>query len=135
MLGTPRQEHHDHFMEKSQLVTLKTRAMRSGLWFKVLQRIDRALIDATIKVANSVRSITLARSLLTIVQKLRATPESRLSQAIRNIGFPIARKLSLIAQEWGNNTAKKWSTDTGFARYLAITHAGGYYSRVKCGVT
>ena len=107
------------FLEKAQLMKLKLKAMRSGVWFKALPRIDRALVDLTIKVAGAVRSFTLAQNILAVVRKLEIAMESRFVRAVKEIGFPIARRLSLIAQEWGNAAAKNWESDKGFARYLA----------------
>jgi hypothetical protein len=107
------------FLEKAQLMKLKLKAMRAGVWFKALPRIDRVLVDLTIKVAGSVRSFTLAQKVLTVIRKLESVMESKFLRAIRENGFPIARKLGLIAQRWGNTTAKNWESDEGFARYLA----------------
>ncbi len=107
------------FLEKSQLMKLKLKAMRAGVWFKALPRIDRVLLDLTIKVAGSVRSFTLAQKVLTVIRKLESVMESRFLRAVREKGFPIARKLGLIAKKWGNATAKNWESDKGFARYLA----------------
>jgi hypothetical protein len=95
--------------------------MRSGVWFKALRRIDRVLIDLTIKVVGNVRSVTLAKSILALTRKLEGIMESRLSRALREVGFPLAQKLSLPAQKWGNRSASQWAEDPGFARYLAIT--------------
>ena len=50
------------FLDKKQLVNLKTKAMRSGAWFKALQRIDRVLFDLTIRVVDTIRSAKLAKS-------------------------------------------------------------------------
>jgi hypothetical protein len=109
------------FLDKTQLIKLKLKAMRSGVWFKALPRIDRVLFDLTIKVARcSVRSASLAKSILSITGKLEALLESKLARAIREIGFPLASKLSLLAQKWGNQGAQEWAKDTGFAQYLAI---------------
>jgi hypothetical protein len=109
------------FLNRTQLIRLKLKAMRSGVWFRALPRIDRALVDLTIKVASIVRSVTLAKSLLAVVRKLEGIMESRLSRALREVGFPLAQKLSLQAQKWGNRSASQWAGDFGFARYLAIT--------------
>ena len=49
------------FLCKEQLVKLRLNAMRAGVWFRALRRIDRALIDLTIKVASTVRSVTLSQ--------------------------------------------------------------------------
>ena len=107
------------FLEKAQLLKLKLKAMRSGVWFRVLPRIDRVLIDLTIRVAGSVRSFTLAKSILTIIRKLESIMESRFLRSVKEIGIPIARRLGLVAQRWGNGSAKGWESDGDFARYLA----------------
>jgi hypothetical protein len=98
---------------------LKLKAMRSGVWFRALPRIDRVLVDLTIKVAGTVRSSTLAKNILTVVRKLGCLLENKLLRAVRETGLPVARRLSLLAQKWGNAAAKDWLSDGGFARYWA----------------
>lgn len=106
----------------------KCKAIRAGLWFKVLPRIDRVLVDLTIKVADTIRSPHLARSLFSIVGKLEGLLESKLQRAVREIGFPIALKLSMVAQKWGNKAAEKWASDDGFARYWAAIKLNDRFS-------
>jgi hypothetical protein len=104
----PKNMSHDAdsgFVEKAQLLKLKLKAMRSGVWFRVLRRIDRVLVDLTIKVASKVRSFTLAKNILTVVRKLESAVESRFLRSVKEIGFPMACRLGLIAQKWGNITA------------------------------
>jgi hypothetical protein len=96
------------------------KALRSGVWFKALQRIDRALIDLTIKVATIVRNPKLVKSIFTIITKLEGIMESRRSRACKEIGLHLAHKLSLTAQKLGNGSAKSWATDFSFARFLAV---------------
>src|SRR4030067_3020093 len=108
------------FLERAQLAKLKLKAMRSGVWFRALRRIDRALIDLTIKVASTVRSATLARSILALARKLEGIMESGFSRALRGVGFQRAQKLSLVAQKWGNLSANEWSSDQSFVRFLAV---------------
>lgn len=106
---------------KKELSALRLRAIRSGAWFRALSRVDRVLVYLTIRVADRVRSPVLAKALLSIIEKLGA-PENRVSRAIREIGFPRVRKLSLLAQRWGNKCAKNWMFDLSFARFIAIMH-------------
>jgi hypothetical protein len=113
------------FLEKTQLVKVKLRAMRAGVWFKSLPRIDRVLIDLTIKVTDSIRSASLAKCILSVTRKLEGLLESRLVRSIREVGFPLACKLSLFARKWGNLRAAEWAEDAGFARYLAVMHFNG----------
>jgi hypothetical protein len=106
------------FLEKAGLLKLKLKAMRAGVWFKTLPRIDRVLVDLTIRIAGNVRSFILAKNLLAVIRKLEGVMENRFLCAVREVGFPLARRLSLIAQKWGNRSAKRWECDKDFARYL-----------------
>ena len=107
------------FLKRAELVRLKLKAMRSGVWFRGLSRLDRVLVDLTIRVAGSVRSFILARNILAVVRKLEGIMESKFVRAVREVGFPIARRLSSIAQEWGNVGAKGWESEKRFATFLA----------------
>jgi hypothetical protein len=110
------------FLNKLQLIKLRLKAMRAGVWFKALPRIDRVLVDLTIKVTSRVRSTTLAKSLLDITRKLEGLLESSLLRAFRGVAHKLAQKLSIIAQKWGNNSAKNWDSDVSFIRFLAVMH-------------
>jgi hypothetical protein len=109
-------------LTKGRLLKLKLKAIRCNVWFRALSRIDRALIDSVIKVVNEVRSFTLAKILLSVVEKLEGALENRFLNALKEIGFPLARKLSLSAQKWGNKSARNWAFDLSFARFLAIMY-------------
>lgn len=120
-MGTQRDSAFN-FLNKTELLKLKTKAMRSGVWFKALQRIDRVLIDLTIKVADTVRSPKLAQSILSLTRKLESVMESGLSRTVRTVGLALAQNLSLVAQKLGNVDAKSWAFDRAFAVYLAVMH-------------
>ena len=107
------------FLGRAQLMKLRLKAIRSGMWFRSLSRIDRVLVDLTIKVAGTVRSSTLARNIRGVIGKLEGIMESRFLRTVKEVGVPIARRLCLIAREWGNTAAKEWESDEGFAKYLA----------------
>jgi hypothetical protein len=110
------------FLDRAHLVKLRLKAVRAGVWFRALPRIDRVLVDLTIKVASNIRSFTLARNLLAVIGKLEGLLESSLSRALREVGFPLAQKLSLTAQKWGNVSAESWPSDSSFIRFLAVMH-------------
>jgi hypothetical protein len=110
-------------LTREQLTKLKIKAMRAGVWFKALPRIDRVLVDLTIKVAENIRSTHLAKSLFAVVGKLEGLLESRFVHLARTVGRSLAEKASLVAQGWGNADARGWSTDRSFALYLAVMQA------------
>ena len=110
------------FLQKAQLMKLKSKAMRAGVWFKALPRIDRVLVDLTIRVASSIRSATLAKNILAVTKKLEGLLESSLLRTFRGIALKLAQKLSSVAQKWGNTSAKRWVSDVSFVKFLAVMH-------------
>ncbi len=115
-----------NLLDRGTLVKLKLRAMRAGVWFRSLPRIDRVLIDLTVTVTDSIRSPHLAKSLFSIIERLGDILESKLQRVIKEFGFPIARKLSLYAKSWGNRAAWQWADEDGFARYWAVMKLNGH---------
>lgn len=104
-----------------ELVGLRVRALRRRVWFRILNRMERGLIDSVIKVVDVVRSTLLTRVLRSIMKKLSDALESKVARMIREVGRPLAKKLGLIAQVWGNKSSRRWSGDEGFVQYLAVT--------------
>jgi hypothetical protein len=72
-------------------------------------------------VVERVRSRLLLKVLFSIVKKLEEIMESHVYRLMREVGGCMAKKLSVIAQEWGNESAHSWVRDPGFIQYLVIT--------------
>jgi len=112
-------------LEKGQLVVLRRRALRAGVWFRRLPRIDRVLVDLTIKMVSSIRSVMLAKSLLSVAGKLEGLLESRFARRVREIGFSLSSKQSMFGVGWGNSSCRSWAEDPVFARFLAVMKING----------
>ena len=110
------------FINKNQLIRLRSKAKRAGVWFRALPRIDRVLVDLTIRVASNIRSATLAKNILAVTEKLEGLLESSLLRAFRGIALKLAQKLSAVAQKWGNTSAKHWVSEVSFVKFLAVMH-------------
>jgi len=108
-------------LTRSEMIRIRARAIRRGIWFRVLTKVERACIDLVIKVVERVRSRLLQKVLSSILKKLEEAMESQVWRLMREIGDKLAQKLSQIAQKWGNKTATKWAQDLGFIQYLTIT--------------
>jgi hypothetical protein len=122
MPKTVMQDNASRFLNTAQLIKLKLKAIRAGVWFRSLPKIDRVLVDLTIKVASNIRSFTLAKNILAVTSKLEEFLESSLLRAFRAVGLPLAQKLSSIAQKWGNTSAQNWATNISFIKFLAVMH-------------
>ena len=111
--------------EKEQLVVMRRRALRAGVWFRRLPKIDRVLVDLTIRIADTIRSLTLAKCLLSVANKVEGLLESRFARRVREIGFSLAAKQSIFGVAWGNNSCSSWAKDPYYARFLATMKING----------
>jgi hypothetical protein len=102
------------------LFQTKKLALRRGIWFKILNRVERGIIDLTVKCVDDIRSVRLAKLVTAIIDKLHSALESTVDRLVRTIGLPLARKISNIANKWGNHLASLWANDLEFARFLVF---------------
>ena len=109
-------------LHREELAKLKAKALRHGIWFKVLTMAERALIDVTVRVVEKVQSFLLTRLLTLLVKKLLDAMEGEVARTIRTMGNSLAERLAEVAIAWGNKSAIHWSKDKSFIRYLAITY-------------
>jgi hypothetical protein len=109
---------------------IKKCALRRGIWFRALSRIERGVLDLTVRYVGCIRSAKLATVVTAILNKLKLAAESKVDRLVKTVGFSLVRKVSGLAQSWGNLSASSWAWDAGFARYLAVAHmnAGGGFS-------
>jgi hypothetical protein len=102
------------------LAEAKRIALRHGLWFRTLSRVERGIIDLTVKYVDNVKSAKLATVLTAIMDKLHFAMESTIDKLVRTVGLPLVRKISNIAVSWGNHLASQWVGDLAFARFLVL---------------
>jgi len=105
---------------KKDLLKVKTRALRLNIWFKALSKIERAILDLTLKCVERVRSHTLEAAISTIIEKILKAFECRFIIKAEKVGREIARQVCIIAEKWGNKDASTWKLDEGFIRFLGI---------------
>jgi hypothetical protein len=108
--------------EVCDLSRLKLRAVRCGVWFRALKRIDRVLLDLTLRVCDAVRGRALAKSLRAVVAKLEMALENRVSHIVETVGFQLAARMGLVGLRLGNVSARDWGSDVSFARFLGVMY-------------
>jgi hypothetical protein len=107
-------------LTREGLEGLRRRALRSKAWFR-LERVERAVVELTIKVVDRVKNATLAGIILRIADKLRRWIKPSFKEVALSIGRPLAERISCVAEAWGNHEAKEWLKDPGFILYLGIS--------------
>lgn len=113
------------------LLKMRAYALRRGVWFRVLDSAERAILSLVPRCMEKPRSSKLIDMLAKIVVKIKDALRSNVTDLVSRVGRPLAKQLSGIAQKWGHKTAGEWATDEGFARYLAIVNMNGI--RAFCG--
>lgn len=107
-------------LSRQGLTKIKTRALRRKVWFKALSRVERGIIDLTIRCVERIRSHALMKTVLAIVDKLLRTLEENYLKKVERIGREIAHKICEIALKWGNLHALVWKHDINFVRFLGV---------------
>ncbi len=106
-------------LTRDVIAGLKTRALRRRVWFRALDRIERGLVDLTIRWVDKVRSRLMARVLLRILGKLALAMEQGMRRVL-GIGRELALRASVLAVEWGDSQAVAWRHDESFWRALGL---------------
>jgi len=114
-----------HLLTKQGLVKIKTRALRKGVWFKALSRIERSIVDLTIRCVERVRSDVLMKTVVAILDKLLETLEEDYLNRVERLGREIAEKICEIAWRWGNPHAWTWKYDLRFVKFLGVNATNG----------
>lgn len=107
-------------LTSANLVKIRLMAIRHGVWFKVLTKLERGLVDLSLKVTKRIRSKMLAKAISSIVKKLLKVLKNNIRLQMIVLGIPLAEKISRIAQKWGNKNAQEWASNIGFIQYLAL---------------
>ncbi len=116
-------------LTRDMLVSIRRVAMRKRVWFKVLDRCERAVFSLTIRCVEKIRSVKLAMVVKAIVDKLEEAVRSRVERLMGSVGSSLARRIAEIAVSWGNLEAEKWALDKGFIRYVTVMEMNRPFSR------
>jgi len=98
---------------------LKTRAIRKRVWFNVLDRVERGLLDLTMRWVDKVRSGRMTETVLRILLKLVQAMEHGTGRVLV-VGRELALRVSVLAVGWGNGEAYAWRLDKTFWRGLTL---------------
>ncbi len=107
---------------RDMLVSVRRVARRRRVWFSVLGRVERGIVNLTIRCVEEVRSVKLAMIVKAIVDKLKLAVKGRVERLMDTRGRLLAQKLSGIAVGWGNESACRWVEDYGFIQFLTVNY-------------
>lgn len=102
------------------LMKVRTRALRRGVWFKALSRIERSIVELTIRCVEKIHSDVLMKAVVTILDRLLETLEEDYLKRVERVGREIVEKICEIARLWGNPHAWTWKYDLRFVKFLGV---------------
>src|SRR5256712_7676962 len=99
------------------LVGLKIRGLRRRVWYWALDRMERGLVDLTIRWVDKVRSGRMTETLMRILEKLAQALETGMGRVLGR-GRVLAARASELAVGWGNGSAFYWRFEQAFCNAL-----------------
>lgn len=102
------------------LLQVRGRALRRGVWFSALDRVERGILSLAARVVDRVQSVVLGVELVKILAKLRDALKGELVRRMEEYGYERAKEIAGTAVEWGNRAARGWASEIGLVRYLSV---------------
>ncbi len=106
------------------LRSVRLAALRRRVWYRVLDRVERGIVDLTIGFVEKVQSQVLAKVLVKILAKLRDGAKSAFTRHVEEFGYSRLRLVVEQAKGFGSE-ASGWLMDLGYAEWFAVND---YYS-------
>ena len=108
-------------LTRESLTRIRRKALRRRRWYKALSKVERGIMDLTIRCVEKVRSTRLRTALRKILDKLIPAIAPGYLDLVEKAGRPLAARVSQVAESWGNDRAAKWRRDGALIRYLGAT--------------
>jgi len=117
-------------LKKGPLFRLIRKGRRAGVLFNCWKMGEHVFVKLVIQLVDKVRSFLLAVALAPLIRKLLEALENasnlmvevlgEINYWMRMKGREFAEKISQMAVAWGNRSARNWSKNVGFIKYLTI---------------
>ncbi len=111
-----------NIISQEYLRKVRSTAVRKRVWFRVLDRVERGIFNLTISFVEKVQSHVLAGVLVKILVKLRDSAKSVFTRHVESYGYMKLRETVEQAVGLGNNAAREWLRELGFAEWFALNN-------------
>ena len=99
---------------------VRRRGIRRGVWYRVLDRVERGILTLSARVVEKVESVVLGVELVKILKKLKDAMKSMFVKRMEDYGVKRVKEIVAQAVSWGCKTTQTWDSDRGFAEYLTL---------------
>ena len=106
--------------DKNFLHNVRRNALRKGLWFRALDRMERGILELSYSRFDEVRSLGLARVIVNILVKLKEASKSPFIKHVEAFGIKKVQYLVEQALKLRCKEAINWRNDRGFIQYVSL---------------
>lgn len=104
----------------SFLNKVRQEALRKRVWYRVLNPVERGIINLTCRLIDEVKSDSLGTVLVKILAKLKKAFKSGFVRHIESYGLAKAIEVAGQACKLGYEKALTWAKDLSFVKYLTM---------------
>ena len=101
---------------------VRVNALRKRTWFKALDRVERGIVDLTIKMVKTLKSHVLAGEIVKILVKLKEADKGAFTRHIESYGYQKLKIVVAQAASFGSNVAHSWLRELDYAAWLALNN-------------
>lgn len=102
------------------LLEIRSKALRTRIWFRTLSKVERTIVNLTIRCVEEIHSYVLAKTISDIIRKILAFLPKRFVSEAQKVGREIAEALCIAGEKWHNSQAAYWKHDIQFHRFLGV---------------
>jgi hypothetical protein len=99
---------------------IRRKALRRGVWHSTLDKLDRGILNLTIKLVENVKSSTLGVAVTRILARLIDASKTPFMRFFEDHGYTKLRNIVNTAISFGSCLAGSWLSDHDFAWYLSV---------------
>lgn len=94
-----------------------------------MSRIERGIIDLTVRCVETVRSEVLTRVLRKVVSKLIEAVWHPFTWRLKQVGRPLAERTSEVALSWHLKEVAIWKKEVSFIQCLGLNYLSSHMCR------
>jgi hypothetical protein len=111
----------DLMLTTEHLRAVRGLALRKRVWYRALDGLERGIVNLTIKLVESVKSLRLAETISEIMLKLEGILKSKYTRQLEAYGYSKMREVIAAAVRLGCKEALSWASES-FARLLTLNN-------------
>ena len=122
------EDSEDQKFTKKMITIIIRKAIRRGLYFRNLSRLERGILELTMKYVPKITSLELGNAIARILAKLVIVLGSKFLASVETLGRQMVNNVLQVAKIWKVRDASSWDNKK-FVTYWGLTLIGSSWRR------